>query len=255
MVTSEAPGPVIAVVQARMTSTRLPGKVIRPLAGAPLIRRMVERVGRIDGVDHVVIALAEGTQHDAVIAALDGLDVAVERGPEADVLARTAKAARKHAAGTVMRITSDCPLIDPSVSAGVLAAYSATYGSGIRYARTAFEFGFPMGFDTEVISATALFEAETRSADPYEREHVTPYIWRRPQVYPAVLVDARPNRRHWRLVVDTEDDYRLASAVYEALYPQKPDFGDADLCRLFETRSDLLAINAHIVPHRYHGLR
>jgi spore coat polysaccharide biosynthesis protein SpsF len=250
-----APGPVVAVVQARMTSTRLPGKVLKPLAGAPLIRRMIERMKRINGVDRVVLALAEGAHHDPVIAALNGLDVAVVRGPEVDVLARTAMAVREYEAGTVMRVTSDCPLVEPSVSASVLAAYSATYDAGIRYARTAFETGFPMGFDTEVISATVLFEAETRSTDPYEREHVTPYIWRRSQDYPAVLVDARPDRRHWRLVVDTEDDYRLASAIYDALYPQKPDFGDTDLCRLFETRSDLLAINAHIASHRYNGLR
>jgi spore coat polysaccharide biosynthesis protein SpsF len=250
-----APRPVVAVVQARMTSTRLPGKVLKPLAGAPLIRRMIERVLRIDGVDHVVVALAEGPSHDPVLAALDGLDIAVVRGPEADVLARTAKAARVHKAGTVMRMTSDCPLIEPSVSGSVLAAFSAAYGTGVRYARTAFETGFPMGFDTEVVCASALYEAESRSSDAYEREHVTPYIWRRPQEYPGILLDARPCRRHWRLVVDTEEDYRLVSAVYDALYSHTPDFGDADLCKLFESHSDLLAINTHIAPHQYHGLR
>ncbi len=247
--------PVVAIIQTRMTSTRLPGKVLKPLAGAPLIARVVERVARIQGVDAVVVALADGAPHDPVIAALGGLPAKIVRGPEQDVLARTARAARVSGAMTVMRITSDCPLLDPDVSAGVLAAYLAEKDAGIRYARTAFDSGFPLGFDTEVFAAAALFEAQARASDPYEREHVTPHIWRRPDVYPSVLVDARPDRRHWRLVVDTEDDYALVAAVYDALYPAKQDFGLADLCRLFEARPELLMLNAHIAQHGYVGLR
>ena len=247
--------PVVAVVQTRMTSTRLPGKVLKPLAGAPLVARVVERVARIQGVDAVVVALADGAPHDPVVAALDGLPAKIVRGAEQDVLARTAKAARASGAMTVMRITSDCPLLDPDVSAGVLAAYLAAKGAGIRYARTAFDSGFPLGFDTEVFAAAALFEAEAQASDPYEREHVTPHIWRRPDAYPSVLVDARPDRRHWRLVVDTEDDYALVAAIYDALYPAKQDFGLADLCRLFEARPELLMLNAHIAQRGYVGLR
>ncbi len=247
--------PVVAIVQARMTSTRLPGKVLRPLAGAPLIARVVERVSRIQGVDEVVIALAEGAAHDPVMAALAGVPIQIVRGPEQDVLARTAAAARAASATTVMRITSDCPLVDPSVSAGVLAAYLAAKDAGICYVRTAFDNGFPLGFDTEVFAAATLFEAEAQASDPYEREHVTPYIWRRPDVYPAILIDARPDRRHWRLVVDSEDDYRLVAAIYDELHLVKQDFGFAELCRLVEARPELLQLNAHIAQHAYVGLR
>jgi spore coat polysaccharide biosynthesis protein SpsF len=236
--------PVVAVIQVRMTSSRLPGKVLKPLAGAPLIRRMIERVQRIAGPDAVAIALAEGAANDPVIAALDGMDVFVVRGSETDVLARSAAAARAANAATVMRITSDCPLLDPSVSASILAAYAAGRAAGLRYARTSAESGFPHGFDTEVFDAAALYEAEGQASDSYEREHVTPYIWRRPDVYPAMIVDAKPNRRHWRITVDTEEDYRLAYAIYDALYPANPAFGYADLCALFEARPDLLRINA-----------
>ena len=247
--------PVVAVIQTRMTSSRLPGKVLKPLAGAPLIRRFVERALRIEGVAQVIIALAEGAAHDPVLAALEGLPVMVVRGPEQDVLARMATAARAANAATVMRITSDCPLFDPAVSASVLATYLASRSTGIRYVRTAFNSGFPLGFDTEVFATTSLYEAEAQASDAYEREHVTPYIWRRPDTYPAVLIDARPDRRHWRLVVDTEDDYRLVAAIYNALYRKKPDFGFSDLCRLVETRPELLQINAHIPRHAYVGLR
>lgn len=246
--------PVVAVVQARMTSSRLPGKVLKPLAGAPLIRRMLERVLRIKGVDRVLVALAEGAVHDAVIPALAGLDVMVVRGSEDDVLARTAAAARAANAKTVIRVTSDCPLIDPDVSMSVLAAYVAGTASGIRYARTAFDTGYPHGFDTEVFDADALYEAEAKATDSYEREHATPYIWRRPDRFPIAIVDAQPNRRDWRLVVDTPEDYRLISAIYDALYPRDENFGYSDIAALFAARPDLLAINSHVGPQKYVGL-
>lgn len=246
--------PVAAVVQTRMTSSRLPGKVLKPLAGAPLICRMLERVQRIGGVDRVVVALAEGAAHDAVIPALRGLDVMVVRGSEGDVLVRTAAAARAAGAATVMRITSDCPLIDPQVCARVLAAYVAGQPAGIRYARTSFDSGYPHGFDTEVFDAEALYEAEAKASDPYEREHATPYIWRRPENFPATIIDVQPNRRDWRLVVDTPEDYRLVSAIYDALYPRNPNFGLPEIAALFAARPDLLAINAHVGPQTYVGL-
>jgi len=246
--------PVVAVVQTRMTSTRLPGKVMKNLAGAPLIRRMLERVLRIDGLDKVVVALAEGAPHDPVCEAVAGLPVMVVRGSEQDVLTRSAMAARAAGAGTVMRITSDCPLVDPCVSASVLAAYQAAQGSGIRYARTGIESGFPLGFDTEVFPAAALYEADEFATDPYEREHVSPYIWRRPDLHPAMILDAKPDRRHWRLVVDTPEDYRLMTAVYDALYPIKPTFGFAELIALFTEQPALLDINAHIEGPAYVGL-
>jgi spore coat polysaccharide biosynthesis protein SpsF len=251
---SEMHRPVAAIVQARMTSSRLPGKVLLPLAGAPLVRRMVERVMRIPAVDHVVVALAEGAAHDPVVPALSGLDVTIVRGPEDDVLARTAIAARACGAQTVMRITSDCPLIDPAVSAGVLHAYAAGSDAGICYVRTAFDDGFPLGFDTEVFPASALYAAEAEASDSYEREHATPFIWRRPERFPAMILSARPSRRHWRLVVDVDDDYRLVSAVYDALYPKKADFGYPELQVLFETRPELLKINAGVEQRPYVGI-
>ena len=251
---SAAIHPVVAVVQTRMTSSRLPGKVLKPLAGAPLIRRMLERVLRINGIDRVVVALAEGPAHDAVLSAIAGLDVLVVRGSEDDVLARTAAAARAANAATVMRITSDCPLIDPEVCSRVLAAYIAEMPSGICYVRTAFDSGYPLGFDTEVFDAAALYEAEAKATDPYEREHATPYIWRRPDRFPVKIVDAELDRRDWRLVVDTPEDYRLVSAIYDALYARNPNFGLAELVALFAQRPDLLAINAHVGKPDYVGL-
>ena len=159
-------GLVAAVVQARMTSSRLPGKILLPLAGKPMLYRMLERVKRITGVNRVVLALAEGRADDAVIDAVAGLDVLVVRGSEQDVLARTAKAAREAGADTVMRITSDCPLVDPGVSASILQAYVDGLKNGVQYARTAIEHGYPLGFDTEVFASACLYESDEKSATP-----------------------------------------------------------------------------------------
>jgi spore coat polysaccharide biosynthesis protein SpsF len=238
---ADAIRPVVAIVQARMTSTRLPGKVMMPLAGAPLIRRMIERVLRIEGLDRVVIALAQGEKHDPVIGALDGMDVSIERGSEDDVLSRYADAARASGAATVMRVTSDCPLLDPEISGKVLTKYLSERSRGLQYARTAPMSGFPLGFDTEVFSAKALFEAEAEALDGYEREHVTPYIQKHLKVGPANYLDDAIDNRRWRLTVDTEADYRLACAIYNALYRDKPHFGYADIVSLFQARPDLLA--------------
>lgn len=247
-------GKVAAVVQARLTSSRLPGKILLPLAGAPMLRRMVERVLRIEGVNTTVVALAEGRDHDAALDALAGLDVLIVRGPENDVLARTTWAARKAEADTVMRITSDCPLLDPEVCALVLQAYQQGRSKGVQYARTAFDRGYPLGFDTEVFAAASLYEADAKATDVYEREHVTPYIWRRPERFSTRLLHGDVDHRNWRLVVDTKEDYRLASAVYAALYPANHAFGYAELRNLFEAEPELLRINAHVCQNPYVGL-
>ncbi|MFN3348179.1 cytidylyltransferase domain-containing protein [Pseudorhodoplanes sp.] len=247
--------PAVAIVQTRMTSSRLPGKVMRPLAGAPLIRRMIERVQRIAGLDRVVVALAEGEAHDPVIAALDGLDVTIVRGSEDDVLARYAVAARETDATTVMRVTSDCPLLDPEVSSTILRAYTDARPSGIRYARTSANSGYPHGFDTEVFDVAALFEADAKASDRFDREHVTPYIRNRPDAFPAVIIDSKPDRRNWRITVDTETDYRLTCAIYDALYRHNPHFGYADIVALFEARPDLRAIAEQTSAHVHAATR
>ncbi len=245
--------PAVAIVQTRMTSSRLPGKVMKPLAGAPLIRRMIERMLRIAGIDRVVVALAEGKAHDPVIGALDGLDVTITRGSEEDVLSRYAVAARMTGAATVMRITSDCPLLDPQVSASVLAAYTNARASGIRYARTSAVSGFPHGFDTEAFEAAALHEADAKATERFDREHVTPYLWKQPEQFPSVILDAKPDRRNWRLTVDTAEDYRIASEIYDALYPSNPHFGYAEIKALFEARPELRAASENAFAAAAHA--
>jgi spore coat polysaccharide biosynthesis protein SpsF len=235
------PGRVALVIQARMTSTRLPGKVLLPLAGEPLVRRVAERALRVAGVDTVVIAIPEGDRHRPIRTAVDGMSgVEVTEGPEDDVLHRTVAAAEVVGAETVVRITSDCPLFDPTVSSAVLQLARSL---GVPYARTTGRTGFPHGFDTEVVSVSALQEAMEK-ADAFEREHVTPYVWRHPERFAAAYVGHQPDLRSWRLTVDTAQDYELARAVYDELWPEHPAFGLAQLAALFRRRPDLLQLNA-----------
>lgn len=242
----------VAIIQARTTSTRLPGKVLKPLAGHPVLVHVIERARRIPGVGAVCVAIPEGRSHEVLANLLAPLtDVAVSRGPEDDVLRRYAIAAAETGAQVVVRLTADCPLFDPAASAVVVAAQQT---AGVAYARTAFDRGYPHGFDTEAIESVALLAADREAADPYEREHVTPFLWRRPERFPAVHIDRVPDRRRWRLVLDTEEDYALLSKVFDELYPVDPFFGLGALEDLFRLHPEWLELNAAVPSMRYVGL-
>ena len=238
--------PVVAVVQARMTSSRLPGKVLKPLCGAPLIRRVLERVLRIEGVDAAVVALAEGAAHDAVVAAVDGLGVTVVRGSESDVLARTAAAARAANAKTVMRITSDCPLIDPAVIDRVIGAYLGQ-SSRCDYVSNLHPPTYPDGNDVEICSFRALSTAWRVATHPSDREHTTPFFWRHPEAFRLGNVTCETgldlSATH-RIVLDYAEDYEVIRQVFDALWADNPAFGVADIVGFLDAHPEIVAINA-----------
>ncbi len=240
-------GRTVAIVQARMTSTRLPGKVALPLAGVPLLQRVLARVQRIVGLDEVVVAAPEGPAHDRVQELARAMGIRCARGSESDVLARTLAAAELANASTVVRITSDCPFVNPGVASAVVAMQRTT---GVPYARTAFETGFPLGFDVEAFTIQALREAAQEATDPYEREHVTPFIWRRTERFPHLLLDRRPDLRSLRLVVDAPPDYELASRLYE-LTPDRESFEIQDLLALFRAHPELRDLNSGVVQNPF----
>lgn len=206
-----------------MTSTRLPGKVAMPLEGTPILRHVVERAKAIPGVAHVCVAAPEGPAHQPIVQMMHAVSgVSVVRGPEHDVLRRYAVAADALQAEAVVRITSDCPMIDYKVSGAVVAMAEA---AGVSLARTAHDSGYPLGFDTEYLSAEWLRIADREAVDPYEREHVTPFLWRRPDRFPSLYLDRRPDRHDWRLTVDTAADYAVARELYRRLFPTNHLFG------------------------------
>lgn len=230
----------VVIIQARMTSTRLPGKVLLPLGSATVLDSVLRRAARVPGVELVCVAVPEGVAHEPIVDVVRSYpEVAVTRGPEGDVLGRYAMAAKRVGADFVVRITSDCPLIDPAISGSVLAAAVATDG----YARTNVETGYPHGLDTEALPVRLLEEADIEATEAFDREHVTPFIWRQPQRFPAVYLDRRPDRRDWRLTLDTPADYELMIRLWPLLGDAPEQCSFPTLERVLRERPELLAIN------------
>lgn len=240
--------PVI-VVQARMTSSRLPGKVLMPIHGRPMLAWQLERLQRVR--DDVLVSVATTAQatDDAVVQLCQDLGIPVTRGPEADVLDRYWQAAVEHGANPVIRITADCPLIDPDVSRQVLELWEE---SGADYASNTLDRRYPRGLDTEVISRSALQDAWESATQPFEREHVTPFIYLHPERFRLVGLrnDADESMRRW--TVDTAADLEFVRAVFSHLAQTSRDFGSTDVRRLLERHPEIERINANVEQKNLH---
>jgi len=201
---------VLAIVQARTGSTRLPGKVLAELGGRPLLRFMLDRLESLK-VDKLVVATSDDPDDDRVEAVAQAAGVACVRGPEHDVLARFALALRSHPADTVVRLTADCPLMDPEVVNQLIVHFRRT---GADYASNTLVRTYPDGLDAEVLTAGALETADREAVDPVEREHVTPFIYRRPARFRLAALRQDRLLGHERWTVDTAADLdRVRRAV------------------------------------------
>lgn len=187
-----------------MGSTRLPGKVVAELAGEPLLALMVRRL-RHGGFDVVVVATSDHERDDVVAETARAAGAGVVRGSEHDVLDRVATAAATVGGEAVVRLTADCPLVDPAVVRDAVDLHRRT---GADYTSNTLVRCFPDGLDVEVVSAAALTEARRRAVDPSEREHVTPYVYRRPDRFRLAALTAPERLGHRRWTVDTAADLR-----------------------------------------------
>jgi spore coat polysaccharide biosynthesis protein SpsF len=235
----------VGIVQARMTSTRLPGKILMEVLEKPLLQYEIERLRKIPSLDEVVLATTVNAADDPVAALGHQLEAPTYRGSEFDVLSRYCEAAVQHGADAVVRFTADCPLIDPRLSESVIRHYldnTAKYD----YCSADVQRSYPRGVDTEVFSMSALKEAHAECELEDEREHVTLFIRRRPERYR--LWSSR-NERGWgrfRLTVDTPEDFELVKAIIERLYPVDHDFGLEDIIDLLERNPELVRINGSV---------
>jgi spore coat polysaccharide biosynthesis protein SpsF len=220
-----------------MSSSRLPGKVLKPLAGAPMILRQIERVRRATRIDRLVVATSDRTSDDPLAAVLHEGGVEVFRGPLGDVLARFLGALDAHPADHVVRLTGDCPLTDPDVIDATIARHLAT-GADYTYNRLD-PAGFPQGLDVEVITALALRRVGQDATTPDEREHVTWRVRQHPQDYRVAALSPAIDEREVRWTVDRPDDLEFVAAVYEALYGTHPAFTSDDVRALLRGRPDL----------------
>ena len=233
----------VIIVQARMTSTRLPGKVLLPLADKPILVRLLERLRRVRRVHDIVVATTTNATDDPIAALCAQQGVHCYRGNEYNVLSRYADAARLHGADTVVRITSDCPLIDPALIDQVIDTYEK---GDSDYVSNMLPPTWPYGMAVEVFSAVALAQAHAEATQPSEREHVTPFINGNPERYRLLNVASPVDLSHHRWTVDTPEDYELVGLLFGHLIPTRPNFAMADVIAVLEAHPGWIAINQHI---------
>jgi spore coat polysaccharide biosynthesis protein SpsF len=235
---------ILAILQARMSSTRLPGKVLRPLSGSPMVLRQIERVRRSARIDRLVAAISDERTDDVLADVLEGAGVEVFRGPLDDVLGRYIGALQaKGPAEHVVRLTGDCPLADWRVIDAVIDSHleaGADYTANTWGRRT-----FPKGLDVDIVKSQVLADAGRRASDPYEREHVLPYIYRHPERYSLQGYEQAADEGELRWTVDLPEDLEFMAAVYDALYPAAPAFTSDGVRRLLAGRPDLHAAGGY----------
>lgn len=242
-------GKVVAVVQARMASTRLPGKVLAEIAGEPMLVRVVERAGMANTVDELVVATTDGDEDDPIAQLCEDRGYSAYRGSNIDVLDRVYQAARAHTADVVVRLTGDCPLIDAGLIDHTVTAYiEADPPIDFAANRLPYEKTYPVGTDTEVCSFHALERAWREADQPHEREHVMPYLYEEPGRFETLLVRNDQNYSHYRWTVDTPADLELVRRVY-AHFEGRQDFTWIEVLELFDREPELIGINSG-VEHR-----
>lgn len=238
------PQPVVAIVQARMGSGRLPGKVLADVAGEPMLARVLRRLGRARTLDRVVVATTTSNADDPIVGFCAGRRIPCHRGSEEDVLDRYYQTARAEHAGTVVRVTSDCPLIDPDVADRVIGKLLEANGGLDYVTNTLPPRTFPRGLDVEAFSFAALERAHREARERPEREHVTPYLYRHPDRFRVEGVFNPQDLSGHRWTVDEPADLEFVRTVFS--YFGNDAFSWRELLEALAERPEWVEINAHI---------
>ena len=236
------PPNVLAIVQARMSSTRLPGKVLKPLAGKPMLARQLERIARARLVDKLVVATSAEASDDPIAVVCAGLGIACFRGSLADVLGRFIGAAEAFGPPRhIVRLTGDCPLTDPAIVDAAIALHLA---NGVDYTSNGVQRTYPDGLDVEVMTFAALARAACEASEPFEREHVTPRLYRRTDLFSQQPLLNPVDLAELRWTVDNAKDFEFAEKVFQELLPLNPDFGWREVLALVQEKPEIAAINS-----------
>lgn len=262
---------VVAIVQARMGASRLPGKVLADICGQPMLVRVIERARRARSLTDIIVATTQEPEEDILIELCARRGYRWFRGSRQDVLDRYYQAAHEVGAEVIVRITADCPVIDPVVIDQTFAAFlglisplivngkssriPASHSQGVLpwdfaanrlpppWKRT-----FPIGLDTEICTFAALERAWHEAKEPHHREHVMPYLYEPPGNFRTLLVNHSPDFGHLRWTVDTSEDLDLLNEIYKR-FDGRDDFSWLDVLLLFEREPELADINRG-VPHK-----
>ena len=234
---------IAAIIQARMGSTRLPGKVMKPLCGKPILWHIITRISYSKQIEKIIIATTDKEEDKVIVKLAEQMGVAFYRGSSDDVLDRYYQAARKFNVDPVVRITADCPLIDPEIMDNIIDYYLK---GGYDYVSNGLKPTLPDGLDTEVFSFKSLEKAWAEAKKPSEREHVTSYIYNHPELLKIHNYENDVDLSGMRWVVDEEADYQFISEVYKNLYKDGKIFYVKDIIRLLEEMPELLKLNKGI---------
>lgn len=235
---------IVGIVQARMTSSRLPGKVLKRVLDKPLLEYELERLSRVREMDGLVVATTVNREDDPVVALCDSLGVRSYRGSEDDVLSRYYEAAKGYGAKVVVRFTADCPLIDPNFVSSLIREFLARREEldylGTDYSR------MPRGTDAEAFSFSALERAWREGKGPLDREHVTWYIHKNPDRFKTAFHSVGEDMSRYRLTVDTPEDFELVKALLGTLYPDRPFFTLSDAVSFLDEHPSVFMLNSDI---------
>lgn len=237
---------VVCIVQARMGSTRLPGKVLKKICGKTVLEHDIDRLKKIKNIDKIVIATTTLERDNFIVEEAKRLNIYYFRGSEEDVLSRYYYAAKENNANIIVRVTSDCPLIDSEVTEKIIQYYldndtKYDYVSNTIY-RT-----YPRGLDTEVFSFKALEKAFNEAENLRDIEHVTPYIWDNSSIFKLAQYKNEIDYSDLRWTLDTEEDFQLISSIYDKLYSKKGNqFDMSDILNLYKEYPELIKINEDI---------
>ncbi|MGK9165859.1 glycosyltransferase family protein [Inquilinus limosus] len=240
---------VLAILQARMSSSRLPGKVMADLLGEPMLARQIERLRRCRTLDRLVLATSTEAADDALASLSARIGVECFRGSLDDVLDRFHAAAAGRGAEQIVRLTADCPLTDPDLIDALVELHVA---GGYDYSCNTLTPRYPDGLDAEVMRAEVLEAAWREATLPSEREHVTSFIYTRPERFRLGSLVGETDLSDQRWTVDTPEDLALVRAVYAALYPKNPAFGTEDILTFLAAHPEIAALNR--VHRRNEGL-
>ena len=243
---------IVAVIQARLTSTRLPQKIMLDLCGKPLLCHVVERIKRAKMIDQIILAIPDSISNNELASFIDKSKWNLFRGSEDDVLSRYYHAATQFKADIIVRITSDCPLVDPKIIDETIKQHIQNRND---YTAAGVEGGFPRGLDTEVLNFKSLETAYYKAKEKSEREHVTLFIYQNPDLFRIQFIEASGPmmRPDIRLTVDTEEDLLLIREIYSALSNYGNHFTTEDVLALIDSNPHLQSINKHIVQKDIHS--
>jgi spore coat polysaccharide biosynthesis protein SpsF len=244
-------GNIVAIVQARMASSRLPGKVLKEISGKPMLEYLLERLGRAKTIDQIVVATSDTEADLPVVEYCRARGTECFTGSENNVLERFYQAATHFDARVVVRICGDSPLIDPDMTDELVHEFLQDNGK-LDYLTNTLHQTCPLGTNTEVFSYEALKRAHAGADTAYQKEHVTPFFYQHPDDFRIREKHYRPDTSAYRLTVDTPDDFRLVETVISNLEPLDPEMPLNRILAFLDNNPELQKINKHVRQNRIH---